>query len=612
MSSKLFKEFPRISSKEWKDKVIADLKGADFEKKLVWRTSEGFNVLPYYTHEDLEGKVNAVANTASFPYIRGNDQDNNWQIRQNFLVADPAMVNKQAIEALAKGANVLGFDMSGTTSIYPKLITYLLSGIDVATTCLNFTALKDPARFYEELIHYLESENINPADLKGSLGIDTLGELSLTGEENDIGPETLSNLVKKASQSSPGFRIIGVNASIFQDGGASLTQELGFGLALANDYMDQLTSSGCTAEQAMRSILFTFATGPNYFMEIAKLRSARWLWSVICKEWGIPEEQIKMTIHSQTAKWNHTVYDPYVNVLRSTTEAMSASLAGADVISIHPHDTTFKQENDFSARIARNLQIILKEEAYFDKVADPASGSYYIETLTDQIAEQAWNLFQELEISGGYRQAFKNGTIQDRILESLTAKKQKAAARRDSILGVNQYPNFNEMILDQLEPQSNAVPGTTSYKPITQYRISEDFEALRLQTEKSGKRPKVFLLKYGDPVWMTARAMFAGNFFAVAGYEIIDTPGFETLEKGIEAARNSEAEIVVLCSSDKAYAEIEDSVIQKLVDKTEIVIAGYPKDSIEDLKSAGIKSFIHVRSNILDVLTEFNKLLDIN
>lgn len=613
MSSKLFKDFPEISSKEWKEKVTTDLRGADFDKKLVWRTTEGFKVLPYYLKEDVNSLKNTNSEPSEFPYTRGSRKDNNWMIRQNFMVSDqPEEANINAHAALQKGADAIGFQLSDEAVADPTFIASLLSGLPLAETCLHLTGLQDPVGFYEQLCIYLDAENLDAASLNGSMGVDPFGALSLEGELDDTSFSAFADLVLLAAKKTPSFRIIGVNPCLFQDGGSTISQELGFGLSMANEYMDQLASHGCSTEQAMNTMLFSFASGPNYFMEIAKLRAARWLWSLICKEWGIPEEKIKMTIHSQTAKWNLSVYDPYVNVLRSTTEAMSASLAGANVISVHPYDAAFKEENEFSGRIARNLQIILKEEAYFDKVGDPAAGSYYIETLTDQLAGQAWQIFQELEKAGGFLEGFKKGMIQDRIADSLNAKKERVAARKDSILGVNQYPNFNEMILDQATLAPSEKAGETSYKALGQYRIAEDFEALRMQTEKSGKRPKVFLLKYGDPAWMTARAMFAGNFFAVAGYEIIDTPGFDSIEEGIEAATESGAEIVVLCSSDKAYAEVGKTVHEAIHNSSETVIAGYPKECIEDLQSAGIKHFIHVRTNLLSELKSFQKLLNIN
>lgn len=613
-NSNLFKDFPEVSSSEWKDKVFADLKGADFDRKLVWHTSDGFNVMPYYLQEDIDQLDHIKSGPAEFPYIRGRQSEgNNWKIHQEIQVDGQAKkANKKALDAIKKGATSIGFVLAENEVLDKNGISELLREIPLPDLDLHFKGVADPQSFFKHMIKLAEESKLDIASLSGSMDLDPIGELALKGEIDETVFSSAADLIKIAMQHTPLFKILGVKANLFQNGGASITQELGYGLSMANEYMDRLSAKGLTPAEVMSSMQFTFAVGPNYFMEIAKLRSARWLWSVICKEWGIDPQKINMALHSETATWNLTLYDPYVNVLRGTTEAMSASLGGADSISVKPFDSAYNEENTFSSRVSRNLQIILKEEAYFDKVADPAAGSYYIESLTDSIAEQAWKLFSELENKGGYLEAFKEGVIQEQIDQSLATKKERAAARRDSILGVNQYPNFNEMVLDQYKPETlERSVGETTYKPIGQYRIAEDFETLRLQTEKSGKRPKVFLLKYGDPIWMTARAMFAGNFFAVAGYEIIDSSGFDTIEEGIKAAKEAESDIVVLCSSDKEYASIGPVVHEAMKAMSEIVIAGYPKDCMEDLQQAGINHFIHIKTNILAKLKEFNSILEI-
>jgi methylmalonyl-CoA mutase len=613
-SSKLFSDFPEISSSAWKDKVISDLKGADFDRRLVWKTENGFNVLPYYLQEDSDKLEHIKSRPAEFPYVRGKkSEDNNWKIRQDIQVTDQAAEsNQRAINAIEKGADSIGFVLSGNVDLDVNGLSELLKGISLTDTEIHFKGEGTSAGLYKLLIDFSEKNALDISGIRGSLDIDPIGELTLKGEIEEAAFAEMADIITIAMHKTPQFKIIGVKANIFQDGGSSLTQELAYGLSVANEYLDKLTSNGLTATEVMKSMQFTFAVGPNYFMEIAKPRAARWLWSVICKEWGIETENINMALHSETVKWNLSLYDPYVNVLRGTTEAMSASLGSTDSISVQAFDKAFRDENDFSSRISRNLQIILKEEAYFDKVADPAAGSYYIETLTDNIAEQAWALFKELENDGGYLEAFQKGMIQEQIAQSLSTKKERAASRKDSILGVNQYPNFNEMVLDQYSPESeNGSEKKTSFSPIGQYRIAEDFENLRLQTEKNGKRPKVFLLKYGDPGWMTARAMFAGNFFAVAGYEIIDSSGFDTIEKGIKAASAAKSDIVVLCSSDAEYANIGPIVSEAMKDTSEIVIAGYPKECREELQRIGINHFIHVKTNILEKLKEFNTIMEI-
>ncbi|MFO7959616.1 MAG: methylmalonyl-CoA mutase family protein [Nitriliruptoraceae bacterium] len=366
-------------------------------------------------------------------------------------------------------------------------------------------------------------------------------------------------------------------------------------------------------EDLAATMLFSFASGPNYFMEIAKLRAARWLWRAVCKEWGVDEKQIQMYIHSRTASWNLTLYDPHVNMLRTTTETMSASLGGSDAITVHPFDNTYKEENAFSSRIARNTQLVLKEEAYFNKVADPAAGSYYIEQLTASIAEQAWKHFLETEDRGGYIEAFQKGWIQEQVSASAEVKRSKASSGRTSILGVNKYPAFAELVLNQgiSLPVKKRYENAT-YPPLQPFSAAEEIEQLRLQTEKSKKRPKVFLLKYGEPAWMTARGMFAGSFFACAGYEIIDNRGFDSVEEGIAAAHKAKADIVVLCSADAAYPDTAPVVHEAMKGSAEVVIAGYPKDSVEQLRQQGVHHFIHVKSNLLEELQKFQSLLNIN
>jgi methylmalonyl-CoA mutase len=336
------------------------------------------------------------------------------------------------------------------------------------------------------------------------------------------------------------------------------------------------------------------------------------LWNVFIAEWGVKAPSA-MHIQSRSAAWNLTLYDVNVNMLRTTTEAMSASLGGSDVISVLPFDHWSREENDFSSRIARNIQIVLREEAWFGKVADPAAGSYYIEKLTEHIIEQAWHHFMQAEEKGGFTEAFRQGTIQDEVAASQEYKRARAASRRDTILGVNQYPAFSEVLLSQdiLLPEDPAEK-QTSFRPIRPFRIAGEIEKLRLQTEQSAKRPKVFLLKYGEPAWRSARAMFAGNFFACAGYEIIDNLGYDNVEKGIAAAKKSAADIVVLCSSDAAYGETAPAVYDALHTTSVIVIAGYPQDAIEALAQKGISHFIHVKSNLLEELRKFQDLLKIN
>jgi methylmalonyl-CoA mutase len=347
-------------------------------------------------------------------------------------------------------------------------------------------------------------------------------------------------------------------------------------------------------------------------MEIAKLRAARILWSKIAEAYGVAATQTHIRIHSVSSQWNMTLYDPHVNMLRGTTEAMSSVLGGADLVNVLPFDYPNGKGNEFSDRIARNVQIILREEAYLDRVADPSSGSYYLESLTDKLSEKAWEMFCEVESKGGFRVAFEAGWIQKKAAASRKKKTDRAASGKGRILGTNAYPNFHELNLHQkIASTKKDLPDSegSSLEALQPFRLSWPFEQLRLETEKSAKRPRVLLFKYGNPIWMTARATFAGNFFACAGYEIVDTSPFETIEEGISHASSGDFDLVVLCSSNEVYAETAPTIQKALSELSLVVIAGYPENNLDELKKAGITHFIHRNSNVLQTLRNFNKIL---
>lgn len=306
-----------------------------------------------------------------------------------------------------------------------------------------------------------------------------------------------------------------------------------------------------------------------------------------------------------------TVFDAYVNMLRTQTEAMSAAIAGVDSITVSPYDDVFKTPDEFSERIARNQQLLLKEECHFDRVVDPGGGSYYIEVLTRSVAEAAWKLFLEVEDKGGFAVVANAGEVQQAVNESNSARKKQIATRRISLLGTNIFPNFTEIAGNKIEADSECGCHCHKDSEIAKLDFSRgasEFEALRLETEKSGKRPKVFMLTIGNLAMRLARSQFSSNFFACAGYEIFDNLGFETVEAGVKAAREKKADIIVLCSSDDEYATFAPEAFKLTGGKELFVVAGAPA-CMDDLKAAGIEHFIHVRSNVLETLQMFNRSL---
>jgi len=333
-----------------------------------------------------------------------------------------------------------------------------------------------------------------------------------------------------------------------------------------------------------------------------------------CKstENGICKCAAKMRIHAETTTFNKTILDANVNMLRTQTEAMSATLGGVNSLTVLAYDSIFEPTDDFSERIARNQQLILKEECHFDKVSDPAAGSYYIETLTNQIAAQAWKLFLEVEEQGGFFDSIVSGKVQQAVKVTAAGRLKAVSSRREILLGTNQFPNFNEIGGEKVKIQPSVDcdcdhHGTEKLLPV---RGASEFEALRFATEGASKRPKAFMLTIGSLSMRLARAQFSCNFFACAGYEVVDNLGFDTIEEGVKAAFDAKADIVVLCSSDDEYAVLAPAAYALVKGKAEFVVAGAPACT-DELKALGIEHFVNVRTNVLDELKVFNEKLGI-
>ncbi len=616
LKEKLFSEFPPVSTEEWMAKITADLKGVPFEKKLVWRTGEGFNVNPFYRAEDIEGLKTAESLPGEFPYVRGTKKDNDWKVRQNIKVCDCAEANEKARDLLTKGVTSLGFHIKGD-EVNEANIATLLEGICPASVELNFSTCNcKAATLIEILAGYFKSKGIGAEKCYGSVNYNAFKKPLVKGMENTEWVEGAA-AVLKAGQVLPNYRVLAVDAYLLNDAGAYIAQELGYALAWGNELMAKLTDAGFTADEVAKKIKFNFGISSNYFMEIAKFRAARWLWAEIVAAYKPACDcACKMHIHAQTSEWNMTIYDAYVNMLRSQTEAMSAAIAGVDSMTVRPFDKAYKTPDDFSERIARNQQLLLKEESHFDKVVDPSAGSYYIEVLTNSLADVAWKLFLEVEDAGGFAALANAGKVQEAINASNVARKKNVATRREILLGSNQFPNFTEVAAEKIKETASCCCGgghcgTPAITALDFSRGASEFEALRLATEKSGKTPKVFMLTIGNLAMRLARSQFSSNFFACAGYKIIDNLGFETVEEGVEAAVKSGAEIVVLCSSDDEYADYASAAYKALAGRAEFVVAGAPA-CMEDLKAQGIEQYINVKSNVLETLKAFNAKLGIN
>lgn len=611
---KLFTEFKAPTRQEWLDKIQVDLKGADFNKRLVWRTNEGFSVPPFYLKEDVDKLKTPDSLPGEFPFVRGNKKkDNEWYVRQTIVADDAAEANRKALDVLNRGVDSLNFRIPGD-SVSMEFIETLLNGIlcDIVEVSFN-TCKRHTLQLANILNEYFTAHNYDKAKITGSFDWDPMEKTMMRGM--DVAPIlALAPQLVEAMREYPNFRPISVNAVSLNNAGAYIVQELGYALAWGNEYLSQLTEAGVDPDTAAQSIKFNLGVSENFFMELSKFRAARLLWAEIVKQYE-PEEDLscQMCVNAATSQYNMTLFDSYVNLLRSQTEAMSAALAGVHSIEVTPFDVVYETPNDFSERIARNQQLLLKEESHFDKVVDPGAGSYFIEELTTSLATEAWKIFLSVEENGGFLSAIQKGVVQDDINATNTKRHEAAAKRKEFLLGTNQFPNFTEKS-EGKRPLGNACGcgcahrHEAPFKSIETTRLAADYEDLRIKVEQSGRVPVAFMLTIGNLAMRQARAQFSCNFLACAGYKVIDNLGFKTVEEGVDAALAAKADIVVICSSDDEYAEYAVPAFNYLAGRAMFVVAGAPA-CMEDLKAAGIENFIHVRCNVLETLKEYTEKL---
>ena len=625
MAEKLFTEFPPVTTEQWDAVIIKDLKGADYEKKLVWNTHEGFPVRPYYRDENRKDFKSEGEMPGQFPFVRGTKNDNNWLTRQDICLCNGIeKANEEALDILNKGVESLGFILADKKDLSVGEMEALLKGISIPAVEINFRGCcpKHSAETLKSFLAVTGKQGVRPEDVRGSFDFSPLHRLTVKGsfcEEKAFG--YLAEAVRMVAD-FPKIKVINVHAFDFNDAGSSLVQELAFGVAIGSEYIAKLTELGFDAKEIAKRIRFTFGISSNYFMEIAKFRAARVVWANIVKAWGVDCDcACKMHVHAVTSQWNQTVYDAYVNMLRGTTETMSAAIAGVDSIEVLPFDHVFRAPGEFSNRIARNLQSILKEESHFNKIVDPAAGSYYIETLTQSIIDASWKLFKEVEEKGGYTAAFKAGFVQEQVKAVSDKKDKLLAQRRETLLGTNQFPNFlekaGEEITKDIVTRDSACCQAKACgcdekmaEPIRPYRGAQPFEAMRLATDRGERQPMAFMLTFGNLAMCRARAQFSSNFFAVAGIKVVDNNRFSSIEEGVEAALKAKADIVVACSADDEYLENVPKIARLIGDKAIVVVAGDP-ECRPALEEQGVKNYIHVKCNVLDTLKEYQKALGV-
>ncbi len=596
-------DFVRGSSEAWKEQIIKDLKGKDISR-LTWKSPEGIEVAPFYTSETTKDLSFAVPLSKMLPYLRQHDPEtNDWYVRQDILVSNENEANKKAKSLARLGVNELGFFFTdGRKGFDPGK---LLNGLDPTKHRLCFSGGDSSPEILENFMRWLKNEKIPSANLNAGIEYDPLEEYLITGLKDFPEKEIIitRDLVKKSL--GTGIRSISISGFAFANMGANITEELGFSLAMASDYISVLSEMGLEANDIASKMQFKLGTGSNYFFEIAKIRALRWLWLVLTNAFSINKTLAqKLHIQAIPSSFNKTILDPYVNMLRYTTEALSSAIGGADSINIFPFNSVAKTSGAFSERIARNTQIILKEESYINKINDPAAGSYYIEELTSLIANETWNVFLNIEAKGGFIEALKNGLIKEIIEKSHSSRLDNINSRKEILLGTNNYPDISENHLLSVDPDSSAGDGSgyDINKRFHGFRGAGDIEKLRDAVSLSGGKTAV-LFPFGDTSTRSARITFSSNFIGCSGIRQTDLTGIKDIEEGIKKCNELNPAIIVFCSSDNEYAQYVPSIIKKLTGKTVFVIAGNPVDSNKELVKAGVTHFIHIKSNLYSSLS---------
>ncbi len=575
----LLVEFPPVGNAEWQAAIARDLKGVDPEKRLTWRTDEGMAVKPFYRAEDLKNLAWVDVAPGEFPYRRSARSEGDWRIREEIDAADAETANRLAQAAVAAGAECIAF--LGIPVENAEQLEKLLADLDAIP--VHF------ARADERLIRMLmERQSKSPGAAEISTGCDALASLDFAAE------------IVRAAPS--GFVPFVIHGEAFADAGATAVEEIGFALAAGVDLLARLAERGGEIDCAAAAVEFGFAIGSNYFFEIAKLRAFRMEWARVVQSFGGSRQAAKARIAARTSQWNKTVYDPHVNILRATTEAMAAVLGGADAVTVTPFDACTKAPDEASQRLARNTQLLLKHEAWLGRVADAGGGSYALETITDFLAHEGWKAMQEIEARGGFLKAQAEGSIAQALERSLKAREQAVATRKRVLVGTNHFANPAERALDRIDVQRRKAA----------LRGARIYEELRLRTERhvaaGGKMPQILLAEIGDAKMRAARSNFASNFFACAGFAIA-TRRFKKAEE-IAAAG---ADAIVLCSADAEYAALAAELVPKLKSlgcATPVIVAGNPENA-EELRAAGIADFVHLRSQPVEFLAKWQQKLGI-
>ncbi|WP_404355457.1 methylmalonyl-CoA mutase subunit beta [Cytobacillus firmus] len=598
-------KFPQQTNEDWEQSAEKALKGKSLET-LSRNTYENIKLKPLYSREDLtEIPLSQYPGAEDFrrgSYAAGYLGEE-WKVAQKVSASASEELAEKLLAAVAKGQTALAFQPEQLTN--PEKIS-----IAVGELYKKYPFSVDAAQSHRQLIQELgrlsESEKISgyiAADPLAIAAADKLNDRSI-----DELYENLNETAHSAAEHMPSLKTIMVNTAVYHNGGANGVQELAFALAAGVNHLQYFLGKGKKIEEILSKMLFKFAVGSNFFMEIAKLRAAKVLWGKVAEVYGAERDSKKIVISAETSSFTKSAYDPYVNVLRAGNEAFAAVLGGVQFLHVSPYNEPEGAYSPFSDRIARNTQLILMEEAHLLKVSDPAGGSWYVEHLTNELIDKAWELFLEIEELGGMAEALLTGWVQSQISQVHEKKQKDVHTRKKSIIGTNIYANPDEKPL-QIEAEKTIENSKNVFKPIPQVRLSESFEGLRSLSEKlkeKGTRPQAGLICLGELKNHKARADFIAGFLAPGGVEAVRSGSVVNPEDAKAFIQETNCRHYFICGSNDQYDSMAVPLIKQLKESfpsAAIYLAGLPEESKRDeFKGAGIRGYIHVKSDCYETL----------
>jgi methylmalonyl-CoA mutase len=602
----LSKHFPFPTYEQWKAEAEKLLKGAPFDKIMRTETVEGITLEAIYNAEDITDIPFVNTKPGFFPYVRGSSFAkmvvNGWDIQQELDPLPPPEWNELTIQALLKGQNAIRVQIDKETPI-----AELFKGISLEHIHIDIEAPLDLLHIYQMYEQYCIDRGISISDIKGSVSGDAVKCLAEHGSLKvpmDKKLDEIAAVTKKTIASKTQLNTIMIDVSIYNDSGSSAVDDLGMMASTLAFYADELLKRGLTANEVFARTTVVMAVGNNLFMEISKLRATRYIYAKIAEAYGADKENARMRLHVRTSTYTKTYYDPWVNILRTTTETFSAVIGGCDSLHVTPFDTAIGESDEFSRRIARNQQIILLEESHLNAVNDPAGGSYYVEALTHMLIKHGWEYFLNTEDMGGIMVAFESGKIREKIDKSHEYRLKNAETRKDALVGTSTFPNLNEKKIEKKAQKQLKIPDCPAHA-LPKRRLSQSWEMLRYKVESMTPRPEVIVVNIGQTVKNKPRVDFCLGYFEPAGLISTTNEGFDNVDEALDFSLKSTAKIVVLCSTDDMYPTIVPDFAQKFRERQSgkvLVLAGYPKEYIEAFTATGVQFFVYMRQNVVSTI----------